>query len=320
MDGESADDQPRYTRDELIAELELSQEFAEKIWNAFGFARRTTPEKIFAEADLAALHLFAGPESAVPVDMQIATARAIGQAMSRLADWQADQLRAFDRDPTVDLSIDEMADTVGRIQQLIWRRHLTYALERGVEQESDEHLDLVVGFADIVGYTSLSRRIELKELETLLETFEEDTFEIVAANGGSVVKTLGDAVMFSFHDPASAAATAIAIQDHSDNGVIPTLRIGMTRGHVLNRLGDVFGEPVNIAARLAGSAYPGTTLIDEAMGIALAGDDRFRIRSIPTLNVRGYRRLKARTLEANRSHNGSPASNAEAGAPGEATP
>ncbi|NED68496.1 adenylate/guanylate cyclase domain-containing protein, partial [Streptomyces sp. SID10244] len=104
------------------------------------------------------------------------------------------------------------------------------------------------------------------ELEELLESFEEDTFEIVATNGGHVVKTLGDAVMFTCHDPASAAAIAIALHELSTGERIPPLRAGMARGRVLSRLGDVFGEPVNIAARLAGSAHPGTTLVDEALG------------------------------------------------------
>ncbi|MFW0783057.1 adenylate/guanylate cyclase domain-containing protein [Gordonia sp. CPCC 206044] len=296
------DEELRYTRDELIAELGLSPEFAEKIWNAFGFARTSTPDKIFTADDLAALRLFSDTETTMPREMQIATARAIGQATSRLADWQADRLRELDRDPRVPWSVDQMSAALGQIQQLIWRRHLAIALNHTVAHESDERLDLVVGFADIVGYTSLSRRIALDELENLLETFEEDTFELVAANGGHVVKTLGDGVMFTFHDPVAAAATAIEIDNHSEAGIIPTLRVGLARGHVLTRLGDVFGEPVNIAARLAGSARPGTILMDEPMADSLADDERFYVKSIPPLNVRGYRRLRARTLEANRNH------------------
>ncbi|WP_343287315.1 adenylate/guanylate cyclase domain-containing protein [Gordonia sp. SID5947] len=293
-------DAARYTRDELIAELGLTPEYAEKVWNAFGFARRSTPDKIFTDADVAALRLFADSESTMPEEAQVATARAIGQTMSRLAEWQADQLRELDRNPEVPWSLDQMSGALGQIQQLIWRRHLAIALEHGVERETDERLDLVVGFADIVGYTSLSRRIALDELEKLLESFEEDTFEIVAANGGHVVKTLGDAVMFTFNDPGAAAATTVALHGLSETERIPQLRAGLARGRVLSRLGDVFGEPVNIAARLAGSARPGTTLVDEMMGESLSDDDRFYLKSVPTLSVRGYKRLKARALETNR--------------------
>ena len=73
---------------------------------------------------------------------------------------------------------------------------------------------------------------------------------------------------------------------------------------MLSRLGDVFGEPVNIAARLAGSARPGTILVDDAVATGLAEDERFYLRSIPSLNVRGYLRLKARTLEVNKYYDG----------------
>ncbi|AZG46389.1 adenylate/guanylate cyclase domain-containing protein [Gordonia insulae] len=299
MTAPDGDRSARYTRDELIAELGLSPEYAEKVWNAFGFARRSTPDKIFTDDDLTALRLFADSESTMPQDAQVATARAIGQTMARLADWQADQLRELDRNPDVPWTIGQMSAALGQIQQLIWRRHLALALEHGVEHDSDERLDLVVGFADIVGYTSLSRRIALDELEALLESFEEDTFDIVTANGGHVVKTLGDAVMFTCHDPAAAAAIAVALHALSESERIPPLRVGLARGRVLSRLGDVFGEPVNIAARLAGSARPGTTLVDEAMSDGVT-DERYYLKSVPTLSVRGYKRLKARALELNR--------------------
>ena len=66
----------------------------------------------------------------------------------------------------------------------------------------------------------------------------------------------------------------------------------MAYGDILNRHGDVFGEPVNIASRLCGSARPGTILVNAELSDLLEADERFRVRSIPTLSVRGYRRLK----------------------------
>ncbi|MGV9709396.1 adenylate/guanylate cyclase domain-containing protein [Gordonia sp. NPDC003424] len=292
--------EPHFTRDEVVAELGLSERFAEKIWNAFGFARSSGTDKIFTKEELDALRLFAESERTMPLEAQIATARAIGQTMARLADWQADQIREFDQNPDVPWSIDQMSAALGQVQQLIWRRHLSLALEQHIERATDEHLDLVVGFADIVGYTSLSRRIALDELERLLEYFEERAYEVVHEHGGQVVKTLGDAVLFTFADPGSAALTALSAHTLSTDREIPPLRVGLARGNVLRRLGDVFGEPVNIAARLTGSAYPGTTLVDDAMAATLADDDRFYLKSVPTLSVRGYKRLKAKALEPNR--------------------
>ncbi|MDL9935177.1 adenylate/guanylate cyclase domain-containing protein [Gordonia sp. ABSL1-1] len=305
--------EPRYSRSELIDALGVTPDYADRIWNAFGFPWQMTDDKIFTEEEVAALRVFAAAELTTPTSAQVATARAVGQSLARLADWQADQLRELDRDPDVPWTIEQMTDSLSALQGLVWRKHLALALERssgrtperdpeGPAENADEPVDAVVGFADIVGYTSLSRRLDLTELEELLESFEERTHEVVSAHGGHVIKTLGDAVMFTFDDPAAAAAAAIAIHRLSDSEPIPPLRVGLALGHLLRRLGDVFGEPVNIAARLCGSARPGTTLVGDDMADALADDDRFYLKSIPPLSVRGYRRLRARLLEANRYH------------------
>lgn len=299
--------EPRYSRDELIAELGVSPEYAERLWNAFGFAHRTTTDKIFTADEVDALRLFASSEETLPEQAQIATARAIGQTMSRLTEWQADQILDLDRNPDVPWTREQMIGAIDVIQRLIRRRHLKIALERDVARDSDEKHDLVVGFADIVGYTSLSRRIGMGELEDLLENFEERTFDIVTDRGGHVIKTLGDAVMFSFDDSAEAAAAALAIQRLSDDGPIPPLRVGLARGAVLSRLGDLFGEPVNIAARLCGSARPGTVLVDEALAADLTDAEPFHLRSISPLSVRGYRKLRAKVLDANKYYEGDPA-------------
>ena len=292
--------EPRYTRDELVEELGLSPEYAEKIWNAFGFARQSTPDKIFTAEEVKALGLFADSEHTMPEVAQVATARAIGQTMSRLAEWQADQLTELERNPDVPWTRDQMANALGVMQQLIWRRHLDMSMTRDESRESDERIELVVGFADIVGYTSLSRRTPLDELEHLLETFEDRTFDVVARYRGHVVKTLGDGVMFTFSSSNAAAQAALAIHELSDDKPIPALRVGLARGQILSRLGDVFGEPVNIAARLCGSARPGSTLVSEPMADDIADDNRFYLRSISPLSVRGYRRLRAKVLEANK--------------------
>ena len=141
----------------------------------------------------------------------------------------------------------------------------------------------------------------MEELNTLLETFEVKASEIVTEHGGQVIKTLGDAVMFAVDDAASAVEIALELHTISEIDDIPQLRVGLAYGRVLTRFGDVFGEPVNIAARLTGSARPGTSLCDATLADVVE-DDRFYFKSIGTLSVRGYRHLKARVIEYNRDH------------------
>ncbi|MBM7365634.1 adenylate/guanylate cyclase domain-containing protein [Gordonia hydrophobica] len=289
-----------YSRNELIAAIGVDQTYGEKIWTAFGFGRQKSDAKLFTDDDVEAFRLFARGAAVVDESAQIATARTIGLSLARLADWQADQLLEFSENPDVTWTLDEMAKALSRIQRLVWRIHLSIALEgsRSSHTGHDDHDDwtTTVGFVDLVGYTSLSRQLDHRELNELITSFEHAVSTVITMHDGQVIKTLGDGILFANSDPIRAARTALAIADLSGVPPLPQLRIGIAEGEVLARLGDVFGEPVNIAARLCGSARPGTILIDDNMAAAIDDDERFRVRSIAPLSVRGYRRLRASTL------------------------
>lgn len=287
-----------FTREDVTAALNIPTEFADRVWTAFGFAMDKTDEPLFTADDVQALQLVHGLDEAQPEEFEIGMARALGQTMSRLAEWQAhhiaERMRAAD---SPDLA--QMLQAVQRVQILIWRRHLSAALQNALSMSEGENRTMAIGFVDIVGYTSLSRKIGMEELDDLLETFETNAFEVINSRGGHVVKTLGDAVMFSTEDPVAGAEIAIALQHLSAEHGLPPLRVGVALGTVLTRLGDVFGEPVNIAARLTSSARPGTVLTDTTFASAV-DDERFFFKSVGPLNVRGYKRLRARSLEPNR--------------------
>ena len=84
---------------------------------------------------------------------------------------------------------------------------------------------------------------------------------------------------------------------------VQRLQVALARGEVVELNGDCFGDAVNVAARLCGSARPGTTLVSEAVADELADDEKFYLRSISPLSVRGYRRLRAKVLEPNKYYN-----------------
>jgi adenylate cyclase len=297
-----SDEPVSYTRVELVDALQLDHDYAQRFWNAFGFAQDTgATGHRFTTEDLAALAIYVQGDHAMDTSAQLAAARSIGQATARLAEWQAEQIRLLAANDDITATTDQMIDALAHLQTLVWRRHLESYLAAPDQDEAEA--DTVIGFADIVGYTSMSRKLAMTELEDLLETFESSAHSIVVASGGRVVKAIGDAVMFTSPDAHAAAETAVALHALTSGGELPTLRIGIARGHALTRLGDVFGEPVNIAARLASSAHSGTTLVDENVSDDLKGDEQFRVRSIPTLSVRGYRRLHAWAVTKNRHAN-----------------
>lgn len=312
----------RYTREQVAELAGVPLERAQRLWVSMGFAIDADPDAImFTDGDADALRTLVGfvDSGALAPDAAVAATRALGQSMSRLAEWQvavlnshlADELTAA-HDPTdaragtVDADADALRDAVRTLtadmlpvveslQSYVWRRHLaaTTARRVGSVGEDATHRTLVVGFADMVGYTSLTRRIPVDELSALLEDFESRTTAAIAQGGGWVIKNVGDEVMFAAEQPSDAARIALALQSAVHDG--PDLRVGLALGPVLIRFGDLFGEAVNIAARLTSAARPGTILVDADLAASLADAD-VTLRSLRPLRVRGYSRLRAVAL------------------------
>jgi adenylate cyclase len=254
-----------------------------------------------------------GDEGWLDDTMQVAMARALGQSLSRLAEWQLAAIGS-----TVDPSTDpdtamrrakELVPVVEDLIGYVWRRHLAAAAGRALAMSGEEFASgaTAVGFADLVGFTSLTREIDEAELGNLVERFESEASDIVAVAGGRVVKTIGDEVMFVADDPATSAEIGVRLAEQAaGRDDLPDLRVGMAYGVVLSRLGDVYGEPVNLASRLTSIARPGSVLIDRELATALEGDPRWRLRRVPPRPVRGYALLHpTRLRRANGDSDGS---------------
>src|SRR6202041_2898045 len=119
-------------------------------------------------------------------------------------------------------------------------------------------------FTDLKGSTQLYERVGDLAAFDLVRTHFHVLHEIVAAETGAVVKTIGDAVMATFHSPDHAVAAALRMRDamHKLNDERDSedlvLKIGIHEGPclavVLNDRQDYFGQTVNIAARVQGLA------------------------------------------------------------------
>ncbi|HKG51981.1 MAG TPA: adenylate/guanylate cyclase domain-containing protein [Actinomycetales bacterium] len=153
-------------------------------------------------------------------------------------------------------------------------------VERGVVR--------AVGFADMVSFTRLVRRLSERELAAMVQRFEVLTSDIVASHGGRVVKTVGDEVLFAATPGPPAAAIALDIADTlSVDDMLPDVRVGMATGPVVGRLGDVFGTTVNRASRLTALAQPGTVLVDVATVHSLAGLPQVQVHQLRGRTLRG---------------------------------
>jgi adenylate cyclase len=290
----------KFTRIQVSERAGISIARAERMWHALGFATVPDDEIAFTDGDVEALRLVAALEDDGFIDPELESslARKLGQTQSRLASWQSAMFLEFLGNSK--LSADEAIEVAGqllpameRLQTYVWRRHLAAAAGRAVAGSDEVARGIrAVGFADIVSYTRLARRLSEVELGQLIERFEGMTADVVALNGGRVIKSIGDEVLFVTDTAAQGAAVALALQDAvAAAGDLPELRIGLAYGNILIRLGDVYGEVVNLAARLTSECKPGRVLADRELAAALDGHTDYRLRRLRRVLVRGYHHL-----------------------------
>jgi len=119
-------------------------------------------------------------------------------------------------------------------------------------------------FTDIVGYTALMGNDEQKALD-ILNRNRALHKPVIEKNHGRWIKELGDGVMASFNTVSDAVNSAIQILDGSKAANEFQLRIGIHLGEVIFEDNDVFGDGVNIAARIQSAASPGTIYVSESV-------------------------------------------------------
>ncbi len=146
--------------------------------------------------------------------------------------------------------------------------------------------------ADVAGYSRLMSDDERTTLETLT-SYRKIVRERIATHGGRVVDAPGDALLAEFQSAVEAVRAAVEIQQELTvrNGVLPEprrmrLRIGLNLGDVIEQDGALYGDGVNIAARLEALARPGGicvsgTVFDQVDGkvpvsLRFAGERRVR--------------------------------------------
>ena len=124
--------------------------------------------------------------------------------------------------------------------------------------------------ADVAGYSRLMGRDEERTLAQL-KTFRKTLFDPgIATHRGRIVKTTGDGMLVEFASAVDAARCAVEVQREmakQNTGVSPELRIefriGIHVGDIIIDDNDIFGDGVNIAARLEGIAEPGGVCISD---------------------------------------------------------
>src|SRR5438128_1587886 len=158
--------------------------------------------------------------------------------------------------------------------------------------------NLAIVFTDIVGYAVRLSRQPYEQSQRMLRLHEELVLPVFRAYRGRRVKSIGGTLLVTFESPTDAVLCASAVQDRiwEWNKGVPEwdrikVRVGVNVGEVRLEKGDVFGEPVNIAARVLGLADAGEVLFTEAIWLSM---NRNEIEAV-SREVQGMRAGPRRT-------------------------
>ncbi len=222
-------------------------------------------------------------------------ARLMGASFSRLVEAQLEVIDELFTSPDPDgpghprrvdpAALAGVADTVV-MESLestllyVWRRHLLAALGQRLSVEQ-EHSDQAIGFADLSGFSRVSKKATSDQIAEIIDTFETIAFDIVSMHGGRVVKLIGDEVMFVTRSIDDAVTIGISLISRvKPLAEMPAIHGGIAWGPTVSVGGDVFGPTVNLASRLTDVARRGTLAIPADLAEQLEDRDDIEMRRV----------------------------------------
>jgi class 3 adenylate cyclase len=266
---------PVYTLRTAADSIGVALVDVEHAWAMLGLtvADRDTPA--LSQADVDGLATWVAMRTQFGEDAADGFLRVLGANVARLAEAASSMIRAGQPKLWLGLTQDELTTAqayreaaefvprVGAMIDAVHRHHLvsTRTFIEGVVRGPSASLVCGVGFADLSGFTALTQMLTPAELSTMLTEFGATVSDVVHADGGRVVKFLGDAVMWVSSNPERLATAALDLVDHPrarEAGL--QVRAGLGYGEILAISGDYFGNAVNLAARLVAAAAPGQIL------------------------------------------------------------
>jgi class 3 adenylate cyclase len=293
---------PELTIEQASERVGLPVATVSRCWRAAGFPAPAHGVALFAEADARVLELLADAIAAFGEEATVQMARVIGSSLARIAEAgfsvslvnveggylpRAESLVAAAQ---ASERLGLMASSASVVFDVVFRHHIEAVVRRwdANPSEDPETVQLAVGFADIVGFTSLSRQLSAAELSGAVTDLETIAADAATARGGRLVKLVGDQIMFVAPDAATGCEIALAVlAEVDDHSLLPPLRASLAQGDVIPYEGDYFGPVVNLAARLVDAARAGELLVTDEVGRVLAAG-RFAASPVPAISLKGF--------------------------------
>ncbi len=262
---------PEFTLREAAEQLGVAPEELDELRRIAGLAPRPFDRVAFSKSDLVAFMGIQGAKDMFSLEEANHFARVLGSSLARISEAAVSLFLIDVEGPLLDagastfdvvkesLHAADALEAVASAMDPLLRLHLQDATRRSRDTRlpgDDVNISrLAIGFVDLVGFTAFSETVPVKELGILVRRFEDAAYDLVADNGGRVVKLIGDEVMFVAADPQAACDIAISlIREFRGDTVTP--RGGLAYGELLTRGGDYYGSIVNLASRIGDMAVP----------------------------------------------------------------
>jgi adenylate cyclase len=284
-------EEQRYTATEVAREAGVDREVFLAQRRAAGLPTPAPRERAFSDSDIAAARrLKTALELGVPRESLVEGARAFGRAASEAAAGTRRLaaeafVRPGDTERDIGFRMAEAARTLHpqtvELLQYLYNAHLREQLRNDVIVTAELQAGRIEGtqevtvcFADLVGFTTLGEQVAAEDLSDIADRFGTLAAEL-AEPPVSLIKMIGDAAMLVSPEPEPLLETALSLVERGqpDKDGLPELRAGLATGDALNRFGDWYGSPVNVASRVTTIARPSSVLATE--DVYSAANDRF---------------------------------------------
>ncbi len=190
-----------------------------------------------------------------------------------------------------------------KILHAVVPQHIVDRLMSGEPRIADRLSSVTILFADVVGFSEISTSRSPEDLVHWLETLFTALDNVFSRYGCERIKTIGDSYMAisgatNETEDHTEQMTRAALEIMSGKSILPieshNLRIGINAGPVIagvmggSRLSyDVWGDTVNVAARMEENSQPGRILVTESVARRLASTNEFVLEKREPLNIRG---------------------------------
>jgi class 3 adenylate cyclase len=196
----------------------------------------------------------------------------------------------------------DLEDLRSRVSRAIATRDLVLE-NRLLRAELSKRRLAAILVADVVGYARLMETDEAGTVEAVRLRREATIEPILKSHGGRIFKLMGDSLLVEFTSAVNAVQAAVEIQKQMALANMPlpearrlVLRVGINLGDVIGEGSDIYGEGVNIAARLEPLAEPGGIVISDKvesevrgrLGVMLSDMGEQQLKNI-TRPVRAFR-------------------------------